>query len=58
MDEFSRYEHYISRARLERNMAIAEMISSAIVGTWNAIKRFAAWASSPDARSRKPHLTA
>lgn len=58
MDEFTQYENYISRARIERNLALAEMFADAIVGTWNAIKRFAAWAGSPSARSHKPHLTA
>lgn len=58
MDEFSRYEDYISRARIERNLALAEMFADAIVWAWNGIKRFTAWAASPAARSHKPHLTA
>jgi hypothetical protein len=41
MQGYEAIEEYVRRARIERSVYIAELIATAIVASWNAVKQAA-----------------
>ena len=53
MSELSRYDEYVSRARLERSRYIGDAIANGIYAAWTGMKKLAAFLTAPASPAAK-----